>query len=143
MLVKEILELTKIKPIAEIAKESLDIGEKQARLALKQAGCYSVVGQPGWYLDESENPSNLDESIYHFSEQVKHQREGVLRAAANLGLNKDSGDGSFVLRKRHSFDLDVRLVKEMKLHAIKSDKTMYEVVEEAIRNYLPTTEGKD
>ena len=39
-------------------------------------------------------------------------------------------------RKRHSFDLDVRLVKELKFHCVREDKTLYEVVEAAIRDYL-------
>ena len=37
MKVKEILELVKDRPIAEVAKEYLTIGEKPARQALKQA----------------------------------------------------------------------------------------------------------
>lgn len=140
MKISEILELSKSKPIADIAKNYLDIGEKPARQALKQAGCYSIVGQPGWFFDDTENPENLEKSIYDFANQVKHQREGVLKAMANLGTNNDS---EFIPRKRHSFDLDVRLVKELKLHCVREDKTLYEVVEAALRDYLDTQTGKE
>lgn len=141
MNISEILELTKTKPIAEVAKEHLAIGEKPARLALKQAGCYTIVGQSGWFLDESENPDNLDKSIYYFADQVKQQKEGILKAAANLSLNYGTVD--MIPRKRHSFDLDVRLVKELKLHCVKEDKTLYEVVEAAIREYMDRADGKE
>lgn len=140
MKIRKILELTQEKPIAEIAKEYLTIGEKTARQALKQAGCYSIVGQAGWHFDESENPENLDKSIYEFAEKVKQQEKGVLKAMANLGTNEAA---EFVPRKRHSFDLDVRLIKELKLHCVKEDKTLYEVVEAAIREYLHQNKGKD
>ncbi len=139
MNISELIELTQTKTIAEIAKEYLTIGEKPAREALKQAGCYTIVGQAGWFFDESENPDNLEKSIYEFADQVKHQREGVLKAMANLGTNDDS---EFVPRKRHSFDLDVRLVKELKLHCVREDKTLYEVVESAIREYMERADGK-
>lgn len=132
----EILELSKEKTIAEIAKDHLEIGEKVARQALKQAGCYAVVGQPGWFFDETENEENLQESIYVFADQVKRQQEGIVKAAANLGINEDTNGDPFVIRKRHSFDLDVRLVKQLKLHSVKNDITLYEAVETAIRDYL-------
>lgn len=138
MKISEILELSKNKTIAEIAKDDLTIGEKSAREALKQAGCYSIVGQAGWFLDESENPDNLDKSIYEFADQVKQQKAGVLKAMANLGTNEDT---EFIPRKRHSFDLDVRLVKELKIHCVREDKTLYEVVEAAIRDYLHKYDG--
>jgi hypothetical protein len=133
MKIKDVLELVKDKPIAEVAKESLTIGEKPARQALKLAGCYTIVGQSGWFFDDSENPNNLEKSIYDFADQVKQQHDTILKSAANLGTNEET---SFVPRKRHSFDLDVRLVKELKLHCVREDLTLYEVVEDAIRGYL-------
>lgn len=143
MKISEVMELSKTKTIAEIAKEHLTIGEKPARQALKQAGCYSIVGQAGWFLDESENPDNLDKSIYEFAEQVKQQQNGIYKATANLRMNEDTSNGLFIPRKRHSFDLDVRLVKELKLHCVKEDKTLYEVVEAAIREYMQRADGKE
>lgn len=140
MNIKEIIELTQTKTIAEIAKDHLTIGEKPARQAMKQAGCYSIVGQAGWFFDESENPENLDKSIYEFADKVKQQEIGVLKAMANLGTNVET---DFLPRKRHSFDLDVRLVKELKIHCVKKDKTLYEVVEEALRAYLDEQTGQE
>ncbi|WP_391123503.1 hypothetical protein [Psychrobacillus sp. L3] len=138
MEIREILELTKTKPIAEIAKEYLTIGEKPARAALKRAGCYTIVGQPGWIFDDTENPSNLDRSIYEIADEVKSEKKTILKDRANLDSNqlKYTLENAHIYRKRHSFDLDVALVKELKLHCVKQDKTLYEAVETAIQNYL-------
>jgi len=132
----EVLNLTKEIPIAEIAKHHLEISEKVARQALKQAGCYSIVGKSGWFFDGIENDENLEQSIYVFANQVKRQQEGVIKAAANLGTNEDSNDMPSIIRKRHSFDLDVRLVRSLKVECVKNDITLYEAVEDAIRAYL-------
>ncbi len=132
MKIKELLELTQQEPIAEIAKKHLTIGEKPARQAMKRAGCYTIVGQPGWIFDDTENPENLERSIYDFAKEVHEERKMELKAAANAM----TADEDFVPRKRHSFDLDVRLVKELKLYCVREDKTLYEAVETAIRNYL-------
>ncbi|EIM05340.1 hypothetical protein A1A1_16790, partial [Planococcus antarcticus DSM 14505] len=48
-----------------------------------------------------------------------------------------------VPRKRHSFDLDVRLVKQLKLKSVQDDKPLYETVEEAIRLYLLKDNDED
>ena len=134
MNISEVLEMSTRKPIAEIARDHLTIGEKTARQALKRAGCYSIVGQPGWFLDESENPENLDKSIYLFAEQIKEERAALLKEAANVQTYKRPGPD--VQRKRHSFDLDVKLVKKLKLKCVREDINLYEAVEEAINLYL-------
>lgn len=136
--IREILELTKSKPISEIAKEHLSIGEKPARAALKRAGCYTIVGQPGWIFDDTDNPDNLERSIYEIAEEVKAEKNAILKDRANLDSNhlKNTFETPLVYRKRHSFDLDVALVKELKLHCVRQDITLYEAVESAIRNYL-------
>lgn len=136
MKIGEILELSQSETIANIAKNYLTIGEKIARQSLKQAGCYSIVGQAGWFFDETENPENLETSIYEFANQVKRQQDGIIKAAANLGINEDTNGDPYIIRKRHSFDLDVRLVKQLKLHSVKNDITLYEAVEQAIRDYM-------
>lgn len=137
MKVSEILELTKTMPISEIAKTHLNIGEKPARAALKYAGAYTIVGQSGWFLDKDVEPSILDRSIYELSDEVKEERARELKLAANLGSNlRDEEEQPSIHRKRHSFDLDVALVKTLKLHCVKQDKKLYEAVETAIRNYL-------
>ncbi|EIM05321.1 hypothetical protein A1A1_16695, partial [Planococcus antarcticus DSM 14505] len=120
MIISDILKMTQEKTIAEIAKDHLEVGEKTARQAMKMAGCYSIVGQRGWFFDESENPENLDKSIYDFVELVKQEREHILKVAANVQTYK--GNNPPVPRKRHSFDLDVRLVKQLKLKSVQDDK---------------------
>lgn len=139
MRIRDILELSKELPVAEIAKIHLSIGEKTTRQALKRAGCYSIVGKNGWFFDESENPDNLDESIYVFAEQLKAERNSLLKDAANVQTNKRKDVELY--RKRHSFDLDVRLVKQLKLKCVKEDITLYEAVEDAISLYL--AQGQD
>lgn len=41
-----------------------------------------------------------------------------------------------VIRKRASFDIDMDLLKELKVKAVLHDRNVYEIVEDAIRKYL-------
>ena len=134
MIIKEIIDMTQEKTIAEIARDHLDVGEKTAREALKRAGCYSIVGQRGWFFDDSENPENLEKPLSEFVEIVKQEKEKLYKAAANVQTYKSNKPQP--LRKRHSFDLDVNLVKELKLKSVRDDVRLYEAVEDAIRLYL-------
>lgn len=134
MLIKEIIDMTQQKTIAEIARDHLDVGEKTARAALKRAGCYSIVGQRGWFFDDSENPDNLEKPLSEFVEIVREEKDAIYKAAANVQNYK--GNKPQPTRKRHSFDLDVSLVKELKLKSVRDDVRLYEAVEDAIRLYL-------
>lgn len=49
--------------------------------------------------------------------------------------NFRTNEGS-VYRKRHSFDLDVALVKELKVQCVQKDVPLYKAVEDAIRDYM-------
>lgn len=138
MKIREVLELSQQKTIAQIAKEELTIGEKLARQALREAGCFSVVGQPGWNFDKTYNAENLDKSIYKFADLVKQNHSEELRQAANVETFQQNS--IMVPRKRHSFDLDVRLMKQLKLKCVQEDLTLYEAVENAIRLYLKEDE---
>lgn len=40
------------------------------------------------------------------------------------------------VRKRYSFDLDTGLMKQMKVHSVLQEKNVYELMEDAIRDYL-------
>lgn len=64
MKIKELLELTKESTLATIAKEQLTVGEKKAREALKNAGCYNMSGKKGWFFDGEQEV--LEESIYNY-----------------------------------------------------------------------------
>lgn len=136
MKIREVLKLTQEQPLAEVAKLHLSIGEKAARAALREAGCYSIVGQAGWHFDDMYNPANLEESIYDFAEKAKEQHNAVLRSAANV----QTKEGAPVYRKRHSFDLDVALVKALKVKCVQNDVPLYMAVEDALRAYLQEDE---
>lgn len=131
MNVRELIALTYEQPLAVIAREKLAIGERTARAALKEANCGTIVGQPGWRYN-GEDPSELDRSIYDYADQVRQRENEKRRHAANVTSN----DGLGTVRKRHSFDLDVQLVKDLKLKSVEDDIHLYLAVEEAIRNYL-------
>ncbi|MFJ5625691.1 hypothetical protein ACIQD3_24220 [Peribacillus loiseleuriae] len=150
MKIGEILELTKTKSLAEIAKEHLSVGKEKARDALKRAGCYSKNGVKGWFCDDQ---NVLEQSIYDFVElskinrkprpnlrtnernDKKNQRSNVheKRAKDEIELTIEQTN---VIRKRSSFDIDVELMKDLKIQAIVHDRTVYEIVETAVRQYL-------
>lgn len=54
----------------------------------------------------------------------------------DTNVNFDTNVGTDISRKRASFDLDVELVKQLKVQAVLQDKNLYEMVEIAIREYL-------
>lgn len=134
MKISEVIEMSKEKPLSVIAKDHLEIGEKTARKALNRAGCYATVGQAGWHMGDTENADNLHKSIYEFADLVKQEEAESLKQAANVQTYE--GASLSVLRKRHSFDLDVNLMKRLKLKCVQEDITLYEAVENAIKQYL-------
>ncbi|WP_258166087.1 hypothetical protein [Bacillus sp. MYb209] len=159
MKIKEILELTKTKRLSEIAKESLEIGEKKAVDGLKKAGCYNISGKRGWHFDGDE--SVLEQSIYNFVAPTKGkakanvstnkptlQPSNVVKAIEEIKKGKEEVvttkedtnvrtlERKSVIRKRSSFDIDVELMKELKIQAVIHDKNIYEIVETAIRKEL-------
>ncbi|MGZ9644678.1 hypothetical protein ACXX4E_27595 [Bacillus cereus] len=159
MKIKEILELTKTTRVSEIAKNNLDIGEKKAVEGLKKAGCYNISGKRGWHFDGDE--SILEQSIYDFVaptkgkakanvstkeptlqpsnvvtaiEEIKKGKQEV--ATTKAQTNVRTLEQKSVIRKRSSFDIDVELMKELKIQAVIHDKNIYEIVETAIRREL-------
>lgn len=126
MEIKEILELTKEKRISEIAKEFLEIGEKPAREALRKAGCYTISGKKGWFFEGDEE--TLNKSIYDFHEgKVKPKLQET-----HVTNNVVPG----IIRKRFSVDLDIELIKQMKIKSVLMDRNLYELVEEALKDFL-------
>ncbi|WP_235713393.1 hypothetical protein [Bacillus mycoides] len=159
MKIGEIIELTKTKRLSEIAKESLEIGEKKAVEGLKKAGCYNISGKRGWHFDGDE--SVLEQSIYDFVVPTKGkakanvstneptlQPSNVVKAIEEVKKGTDEVatikeqtnvrtlERKNVIRKRSSFDIDVELMKELKIQAVIHDKNIYEIVETAIRKEL-------
>ncbi|MBJ8073613.1 MULTISPECIES: hypothetical protein [Bacillus] len=86
MKIKDILELTKTKRVSEIAKESLEIGEKKAVEGLKKAGCYNISGKRGWHFDGDE--SVLEQSIYDFVAPTKGKAKAV-KSNASISASKE------------------------------------------------------
>ncbi|SCM99122.1 Uncharacterized protein BWINRASL_05352 [Bacillus mycoides] len=169
MKIKEILELTQTIRLSEIAKESLEIGEKKAIAGLRKAGCYNISGKRGWYLAEGTDESVLDQSIYDYApiitrggkakanvstkeptlqpsnvvkavEEIKKGNEEV--ATTKEETNVRTLEEKKVIRKRSSFDIDMELMKELKIQAVLHDKNIYEIVETAIRKELARMKKK-
>lgn len=142
MIIREILDLSLQKPINEIAKEHLDIGEKPTREALKKAGCFTRPGKKGWFFDGNEEI--LNQSIYDFHEgniTPKETKTTKNNIPINEPIKETSNEPKRVkIRKRFSVDLDSDLIKILKMRAIVDDRHLYELVEEAITRYIKETE---
>lgn len=163
MKIGEIIELTQTTPLNEIAKEHLTIGEKKAREGMKAAGAEPQRGKKGWIFNGY--PENLEKSIYEFVEPSQRGRRKVTaEPAANVPTNKPENQPKIertkvdtnqptaepvnepenhaphpqtpVIRKRSSFDIDVELTRQLRIKAVMEDKNIYEMVEQAIRDYL-------
>jgi NDP-sugar pyrophosphorylase family protein len=162
MLVKEIIEMSKEKPVATIAKDHLTMGEKKLRDVLKAIGGHHQTGQKGWTFQGK--PEDLEKSIYDFVEKKKRtnpqkpkaikvqanentleQNKIVTGELVNKGENEIMGESTTiqakqetkeqtneVTRKRASFDIDVEMLKKIKHYAIEKDLKVYEVVEQAL-----------
>lgn len=99
MKVKEILELTQTKRIADIAKEHLTIGEKRLRDALKEIGCEYEPGKKGWNYT-GEQPEILERSIYDFAPSRQQKATANRKRNASIEkankINDDSNKNSIV-----------------------------------------------
>jgi hypothetical protein len=86
--------------------------------------------------NESVQRSNVPakEEIKQANEQVAPTKER--NAPTKERTNVRTNERTNVVRKRSSFDLDVDLLKELKIQAVMHDKNVYEMVENAIRKYL-------
>ena len=138
MKIREVLRLTKEKRISEIAKESLSIGEKPARDALKNAGCSYFSGKRGWVFNGDDDDPILDKEIYEFT-TIKPKANGKTKIDRKEKTNKDTNkktEEPTNERKRASFDLDAELLKQLKIKAVVEDKNIYELVEQAIKEFL-------
>lgn len=91
MKVRELLELTQTKKLADIAKERLDFGEKKAVEVLKEAGCYHISGKRGWHFDGDE--AVLERSIYSFVPPSK--KKGIAKPTADKTSVNNRGKTGF------------------------------------------------
>ncbi|MBX4164448.1 hypothetical protein [Priestia megaterium] len=146
MKVKEVLFLMQTKPLNEIAKEHLSVGEKLAREALKNAGAQPQRGKRGWSFGGAKE--NLEKNLEEFVE-VKVKRKVKANVSTNVTKNKTNKETKKQssnktmnettkeqMRKRASFDIDKELLKRLKIASVIEEKNVYEIVEEALRAYL-------
>lgn len=149
MKLKEVLELTQSERLADVAKNHLEIGEKVARQALKNAGCYSVNGKRGWFYDGA--PEELERSLYDFLPEKSHgeRKNGrrnerkikstnkTMNQRNNVHINQlAESKPDTIRRKRASFDIDAQLLKQLKLQSVQEERHLYEIVEEALYQYI-------
>ncbi|MFC9601717.1 hypothetical protein ACFTQL_28760 [Peribacillus butanolivorans] len=160
MKISELLELTQSKKLADIAKESLDIGEKRTVEALKKAGCYSISGKRGWHFDGKS--SVLEQSIYEYSTPSKRgidspQKEvsATLEKAtvvtnpnfqlSNEPENKQVGKPTIQptknktskpAMKKVTYEIEEQLHDELKIKSIREKRTVSEIVNEIIKRGL-------
>jgi len=154
MKIGEIFEAMKTEKIADIAKRIEGISEKPLRTALKKAGYeYSNAEPKGWHFaGTGEEPTDKSIFDYHTKATANYRRNertkentGELKNIRTNERNHDTikeqtekttKEEGNKMRKRASFDIENELLKELKIYAIREEKNVYEVVENAIRTYL-------
>ncbi|MEK4013835.1 hypothetical protein [Peribacillus sp. FSL M8-0224] len=163
MKIGKILELIKTDTSANIAKRAdVHLSEESLRKALNKAGYeYRNSGKKGWYfVGEGDEKTVQEQLIYDFatagkvSTNVNKEPINDTNQRSNVGIksgkeqvkqaNEQSAptiERTNVIRKRSSFDMDVELMKELKIQAIIHDRTVYELVESAVRHYLAELKG--
>ncbi|MEC0299180.1 MULTISPECIES: hypothetical protein [Peribacillus] len=167
MKIGKILELIKTDTPANIAKRAdVHLSEKSLRKALNKAGYeYRNSDEKGWYfVGEGDEETVQEQLIYDFATEGKakvnvstnvNKEPKDTNQCSNVGIkrgkeqvkqaNEQSAptiERTNVIRKRSSFDMDVELMKELKIQAIIHDRTVYELVESAVRHYLAELKGK-
>lgn len=178
MKIKEILELTQTMRMSEIAKKSLEIGEKKAIEGLKKAGCTFTSGRSGWYLAEGTDESVLEESIYAYAPIGRSKTKNVVNSAkrevsatvekaevvnnpssqlpektdsieenkpTNKQISKQVGkptdrqigkQTSKSVMKKVTYEIETQLHNELKIKAIREDRTVSDIVNEIIKTAL-------
>ena len=150
MLIKEIIEMTKEKPVPIIARDHLEIGEKKLRETLKEIGGHHQKGEKGWTYHGK--PEDLERSIYDFAKPTRKAKAATKEQTNKISgetKNEISGETSNkisgetiqkktgeIIKKRASFDLDVESLKKIKHYAIDEDLNVSEVVDRAIYLFL-------
>lgn len=158
--IREILEALKQgKALANIAKE-LTVGKEKLSKALQKAGYEYNRGNRKWVFAETgEEPLNQDytdfvesrrnvpkQSVIHAPKEVVATTEKVEASKdeprTKERKNKPTKERTNIVRKRSSFDIDVKLMKDLKIQAIINGKNVYEIVENAIRKELAEMKEK-
>lgn len=139
MTIGEIIEaLGQGKALADIGKE-LTVGKEKLSKALKNAG-YLFNRGTGWTYARAE-PEPLNKDYTNFISVRKGVEKPIstnvpTKKPINVGSKVRSNERANVVRKRSSFDIDIDLMKDLKIQAVIHDKNVYEIVENAIRKEL-------
>lgn len=74
------------------------------------------------------------------NEQANVRTKKQINVGSKVGLNEQTKEltkeRTNIVRRRSSFDIDVELMKDLKIQAVIHDKNVYEIVENAIRKEL-------
>jgi len=109
-------------------------GVKKANVSTKERKNEETKEPKNQRSNESSNVPAKEE-IKQANEQVAPTLE-TTKQSKNESSKEQTKERSNIVRKRSSFDLDVELMKELKIQAVIHDKNIYEMVETAIRQYL-------
>lgn len=120
------------KSLADIGKE-LTVGKEKLSKILKDAG-YVFNRRTGWtFTRTDQEPLNKDYTDFITpSKSVKK----LTNVPTKKQTNESTKERTNVIRKRSSFDIDIELMKNLKIQAVIHDKNVYEIVENAIRKEL-------
>ncbi|WP_337050904.1 hypothetical protein [Priestia megaterium] len=109
-------------------------GVRKANVSTKKRKNEETKERKNQRSNESSNVT-VKEEIKQANEQVAPTLE-TTKERKNASSKEQTKERSNIVRKRSSFDLDVELMKELKIQAVIHDKNIYEMVETAIRQYL-------
>ena len=106
---------------------------------MNQAGYYHN-DVDGWYYIESADTRKKEKP----KSKPKSQPTNISKNEPTLEPTKEQMNVLSVqtkevigtIRKRTSFDLDTQLIKQLKIKAVMDDRNVYEIVEQAIKEYL-------
>ncbi|MGF9946601.1 hypothetical protein ABEX44_25695 [Priestia megaterium] len=111
------------------SKPSPNVSNKKNRSAKSEE---SNKSKESVKIEISQTKRQVAPTIENFNTNVKDNTN----VDFDTNVNFDTNVGTNISRKRASFDLDVELVKQLKVQAVLQDKNLYEMVEIAIREYL-------
>lgn len=126
-----------------VARE-FEVPETTLRNKIKDAGYKRDKDTKQYVLNAPNNETTNErfqpkkevsaETKKHSANERKH--DTIKEQEIEPTKEEKAKGGKSNLRKRASFDIDNELLKELKIFAIMEDKNVYEIVEQAIKNYL-------
>lgn len=99
----------------------------------------------GWFYTESADQRKIEKPKKKLKSEPTNKPKSQPKKEPTLETTKEQMNVLSVqqqphtmgiIRKRTSFDLDVNLIKQLKIKAVMDDRNVYEIVEQAIREHL-------